>query len=103
MLQQIADWIVEIIHTVWNWATGEINSLINLPWDILPVWKWYLAVLGAIVVAGLLLWAIYLMFEAFQSLFMALGQLLYRLFYALPQLLAAGVVAYGVLFVIRSF
>lgn len=103
MFKDLVDWVFGLISRLWSWATKEINSLVNLPWSELPVWKWYLAVMGLSIVVGLLAWAVYSMWEAIRRLFLALGGLLYSFFLVLPQVLAAGLVAYLTLFIIQKF
>ncbi len=103
MLKDFVQWVFEFIGRIWSWATSQIRELLDLPWSDLPAWKWYIAVVGLAIVLGLLVWAVYSMWEALRSLFIALGELLYSFFLVLPQILAAGIVAYLILYVIQKF
>lgn len=103
MVQNVVNWLVYYIRLAWNWTVGEVSAFANLPWSTLPAWKWYLAVVVGIGIAGLLAWSLFNMWEAISRVLRALVELLYAFVLVLPYVVGAGAMAFTVLYVIRNF
>jgi hypothetical protein len=93
--QRLAAVIWQVLQFIWNWSFGQIVRMFQMPFNDLPLWKQVLFVLviGAMAyflftVAKDLLWAV-------QSVLRAIVGLIAALIAMLPQIVWAGLIAFG--------
>lgn len=101
-MQQGISAIFKFIQLVWAWSVGQITSLMSVSWQSWPLWKQVLLVL----VAAGVVWALYRaameLWEAGARVLTAFATLLIALVNTLPNILIAGVVALGGVWVLNN-
>jgi hypothetical protein len=102
-LQQGISAIFRFVQLIWIWSVEQIARVIDAPWGAWPLWK---QVVGVIVVAAVV-WAIYKagmeLFEAGERVLAAFATLLGVLVKTLPQVVLAGLVALGGVWLLNNF
>jgi hypothetical protein len=98
LLKFLQEGIAAIFHftqLIWTWSVDQISKLMAVPWLEWPLWKQILLVL---ILAGVV-WALYSvareLFYAAVAILAAFARLLGALVQTLPQVLLAGVIALG--------
>jgi len=95
--------IFRFVQTIWTWSVGQIAKVVEAPWQSWPLWKQILLVL---VVAGVI-WALYKagkeLLEAGERTLSAFAALLAALVRTLPQVVLAGLIALGGVWLLNNF
>jgi hypothetical protein len=100
--QQIAGLIWQALQFIWSWSFGQVVTMFQLPFNTLPVWKQGLFVL-VIVSLGYLFHKVSKdLLKAVQSVVGAVVGLVAALLSMLPQIVWAGLIAFGGAWVITN-
>jgi hypothetical protein len=95
MAQKLVSVIWQVLQFVWNWSFGQIVKMFQMPFNTLPLWKQVLFVL----VIGALAYFFYKiakdLLKAVQSVLGAIVGLVSALIAMLPQIVWAGLIAFG--------
>jgi hypothetical protein len=101
-LQQGISAIFRFVQLIWTWSVGQITRVVESPWQSWPLWK---QVLLLIVVAAVV-YALYKagteLFEAGERTLAAFAGLLGALVKTLPQVMVAGLIALGGVWVLNN-
>jgi len=101
-LQQGIAAIFRFVQMIWTWTVGQITSLTKVPWQDWPFWKQILLVL----VIGGVIWALYKaakeLWEAGERILGAFAALLGVLVKTLPNVIVAGLIALGGVWVLNN-
>jgi hypothetical protein len=101
--QRLAAVIWQVLQFIWNWSFGQVVKMFQLPFNGLPLWKQVLFVL----VVGALAYFLYKiandLLKAVQSVLAAIVGLISALIAMLPQIVWAGLIAFGGAWVITNF
>lgn len=102
-LQQGISAIFRFVQMIWTWSVGQISRVLDSPWQSWPLWK---QVLLLIVVAAVV-YALYKagteLFEAGERTLAAFAGLLGALVKTLPQVVLAGLIALGGVWLLNNF
>jgi hypothetical protein len=102
-VQQGVSAIFRFVQMIWTWSVGQITKVVEAPWQSWPLWKQVLLVL---VVAGVI-WALYKagkeLLEAGERTLAAFAALLGALVRTLPQVVLAGLIALGGVWLLNNF
>jgi hypothetical protein len=100
--QRLAAVIWQVLQFIWNWSFGQIVKMFQLPFNNLPIWKQVIFVL----VIGALAYFLYKvakdLLKAVQSVLGAIVGLISALIHMLPQIVWAGLIAFGGAWVITT-
>ena len=100
--QRLAAVIWQVLQFIWNWSFGQIVKMFQLPFNNLPIWKQVIFVL----VIGALAYFLYKvakdLLKAVQSVLGAIVELISALIDMLPQIVWAGLIAFGGAWVITT-
>ena len=100
--QRLAAVIWQVLQFIWNWSFGQIVKMFQLPFNGLPIWKQVLFVL----VIGALVYFMYKiakdLLKTVQSVLGAIVGLISALIHMLPQIVYAGLIAFGGAWVITT-
>jgi hypothetical protein len=100
--QRLAAVIWQVLQFIWNWSFGQIVKMFQLPFNGLPLWKQviFVLVIGAL---GYFLYTIAKdLLKAVQSVLGAIVGLISALIGMLPQIVWAGLIAFGGAWVITT-
>ena len=100
--QRLAGVIWQVLQFIWNWSFGQVVKMFQMPFNNLPLWK---QVLFVVVVAALAYFLYKLakdLLKAVQSVLRAIVGLISALIAMLPQIVYAGLVAFGGAWVITN-
>ena len=101
--QRLAAVIWQVLQFVWNWSFGQIVKMFQVPFSNLPIWKQILFIL-VVAALGYFLYKIAKdLLKAVQSVLGAIVGLISALIAMLPQIVWAGMVAFGGAWVITNF
>src|SRR5215510_12498953 len=101
--QRLAGVIWQVLQFIWNWSFGHVVKMFQMPLSNLPIWKQVLFVL-VIAALGYFLFKIAKdLLKAVQSVLGAIVGLISALIAMLPQIVWAGMVAFGGAWVITNF
>jgi hypothetical protein len=102
-LQQGIAAIFRFVQMIWTWSVDQISRVIDSPWQSWPLWKQLLLLL----VVGAVVWAIYKaaleLFRAGEQVLAAFATLLGVLVRTLPQVVLAGLIALGGVWILNNF
>ncbi len=100
--QQLAAVIWQVLQFIWNWSFGQIVKMFQLPFNSMPLWKQVIFVL-VIAALGYFLYKIAKdLLKAVQSVLGAIVELISALIGMLPQIVWAGLIAFGGAWVITT-
>jgi hypothetical protein len=94
-LQQGIAAIFHFAELIWTWSVDQISRLVAVPWQDWPLWKQLLLVIIIVAVLGSLYRVGWALFEAATTILAAFAGLLAVLVQTLPQVLMAGIIALG--------
>jgi hypothetical protein len=101
-LQQGISAIFRFVQTIWQWSVTQITTLTRVPWHDWPFWK---QILLAVVIGGVI-WALYKaakeLWEAGERTLGAFASLLGVLVKTLPNVVLAGLIALGGVWVLNN-
>ena len=93
--QRLAAVIWQVLQFIWNWSFGQVVNMFQMPFNTLPLWKQVLFVL-VIAALGYILYKIAKdLLKAVQSVLGAIVGLISALIAMLPQIVWAGLIAFG--------
>jgi len=100
--QRFAGVVWQALHFIWNWSFGQVVTMFQLPFNELPMWKQGL--FGLVIVAlGYLFHKVSKdLLKAVQSVIGAIVGLATALMTLLPQIVWAGLIAFGGAWVITN-
>jgi len=101
--QQLVSVIWQVLQFIWNWSFGQIVGMFQMPFNNLPLWKQILFVLVIAAMAYFLYKVAKDLLRAVQSVLGAIVGLVSALIAMLPQIVVAGLIAFGGAWVIRHF
>lgn len=94
--------IFRFVLAIWTWAAEQVGNLALLPWQPWPPWKLVvLAIIGFFVVRQLY-YAIWEIWQAGEKILQALATLMGVLIKTVPQILIAGLIALGGIWLLSS-
>jgi hypothetical protein len=102
LLQQALIAILRVIGSVWTWAAAQIQHLTTVPWQSWPLWKQVVLVL----IAAAILYALFKVagefWAASERIVAGFAGLFTAFFRTLPTVFAAGLLAFGGLWVLAN-
>ena len=101
-LQQGIAAIFKFIQLVWTWSIGQITLVANSPWQNLPLWKLVLLVLVLAAVVFALFKVAKELWQAGAHVLAAFAALLGVFVRTLPQVVVAGLIAMGGVWLINN-
>lgn len=93
--QRLAAVIWQVLQFIWNWSFGQIVRMFQMPFNDLPLWKQVLFVLVIGAMAYFLFTVAKDLLRAVQSVLRAIVGLIAALIAMLPQIVWAGLIAFG--------
>lgn len=102
-LQQGIAAIFKFVQLVWTWSIGQITQVASAPWQNWPFWKQALLVLVLAAVVFALFKVAKELWEAGERVLAAFAALLGVFVRTMPQVVIAGLVAMGGLWLINNF
>jgi hypothetical protein len=100
--QQLASVIWQVLQFIWNWSFGQIVRMFQMPFNSLPLWKQILYVLVIAAMAYFLYKVAKDLLKAVQSVLGAIVGLISALIAMLPQIVWAGLIAFGGAWIITN-
>jgi hypothetical protein len=93
--QQLSSVIWQVLQFIWNWSFGQIVRMFQMPFNSLPLWKQVIYVLVIAAIAYFLYKIFRDLLKAVQSVLGAIVSLISALIAMLPQIVWAGLIAFG--------
>jgi hypothetical protein len=94
--------IFKFVQLIWTWSVDQIEVLTRVPWQSWPLWKQVVLVL---IIAGVV-WALFKvaqeLWQAGERILGAFAALLGVLVHTLPNVILAGVIALGGVWVLNN-
>jgi hypothetical protein len=100
--QQLSAVIWQVLQFIWNWSFGQIVRMFQMPFNSLPLWKQIIYVLVIVAIAYFLYKIFKDLLKAVQSVLGAIVSLISALIAMLPQIVWAGLIAFGGAWVITT-
>jgi hypothetical protein len=100
--QQLSSVIWQVLQFIWNWSFGQIVRMFQMPFNSLPLWKQVIYVLVIAAIAYFLYKIFRDLLKAVQSVLGAIVSLISALIAMLPQIVWAGLIAFGGAWVITT-
>jgi hypothetical protein len=101
--QRLAAVIWQVLQFIWNWSFGQIVKMFQMPFNNLTIWKQVLFVLVVAALGYFLFKIAKDLLKAVQSVLGAIVGLISALIAMLPQIVWAGLVAFGGAWIITNF
>lgn len=95
VMQELAGVIWQALQYLWNWSFGQVLVMFQLPFNTLPLWKQALFALVIVALGYLVNKVSKDLLKAVQSVVGALVGLVSALIGMLPQIVWAGLIAFG--------
>src|SRR5204862_4947498 len=100
--QRLAGVIWQVLQFIWNWSFGQIVTMFQVPFNNLPLWKQVLFVVVIAALAYFLYKVAKDLLKAVQSVLGAIVGLISALIAMLPQIVYAGLIAFGGAWIITT-
>jgi hypothetical protein len=102
IIGRLASLIWQAMQVLWGWSFGQVVNMLQLPFDSLPVWKQviFISVIVSLVYLGHKVARDLL--KAVQTMVGAIVGLIAAFFFMLPQIVWAGLIAFGGAWVIMN-
>ena len=100
--QRLAGVVWQVLQFIWNWSFGQIVKMFQVPFNSLPLWKQVLFALVLSALAYLLYKVAKDLLKAVQSVLGAIVGFVSALIGMLPQIVYAGLIAFGGAWVITN-
>lgn len=100
--QQLSSVIWQVLQFIWNWSFGQIVRMFQMPFNSLPLWKQVVYVLVIAAMVYFLYKVAKDLLKAVQSVLGAIVGLISALIAMLPQIVWAGLIAFGGAWVITN-
>jgi ABC-type arginine transport system permease subunit len=101
-LQQGIAAIFRFVQLIWTWSIGQITQVVQSPWQSWPLWKQVLLVLVLAAVVFALFKVAKELWEAGERVLAAFATLLGVFVRTLPQVVVAGLIAMGGVWLINN-
>ena len=101
-LQQGIAAIFKFVQLIWTWSIGQITQVVQSPWQNWPLWKQALLVLVLAAVVFALFKVAKELWEAGERVLAAFATLLGVFVRTLPQVVVAGLIAMGGVWLINN-
>lgn len=101
-LQQGIAAIFRFVQLIWTWSIGQISQVLHSPWQNWPLWKQVLLVLVLAAVVFALFKVAKELWEAGERVLAAFATLLGVFVRTLPQVVVAGLIAMGGVWLINN-
>jgi hypothetical protein len=101
-LQQGIAAIFKFVQLVWTWSIGQITQVAHSPWQNWPLWKQVLLVLVLAAIVFALFKVAKELWEAGERVLTAFAALLGAFVRTLPQVVVAGLIAMGGVWLINN-
>jgi hypothetical protein len=101
-LQQGIAAIFRFVQLIWTWSIGQITQVVQSPWQSWPFWKQVLLVLVLAAVVFALFKVAKELWDAGQRVLAAFATLLGVFVRTLPQVVVAGLIAMGGVWLINN-
>jgi hypothetical protein len=102
VVQRLAGVIWQALEFLWSWSFGQVVTMFQLPFNTLPPWKQVLFVLVIVSLVYLVHKVSKDLIKAVQSVVGAVVGLVSALIHLLPQIMWAGLIAFGGAWVITN-
>ena len=102
MAQKLVSVIWQVLQFVWNWSFGQIVKMFQMPFNNLPLWKQVLFVVVIAALAYFLYKVAKDLLKAVQHVLGAIVGLISALIAMLPQIVYAGLIAFGGAWIITN-
>ena len=100
--QRLVAVIWQVLQFIWNWSFGQVFKMFQMPFNNLPLWKQVLFVI-VIAALGYFLYKVAKdLLKAVQSVLGAIVGLVSALIAMLPQIVYAGLIAFGGAWIITN-
>lgn len=100
-LQQGIAAIFKFLQLIWTWSFGQIVAVFSSDWQALPIWKIVVLIVALAAIAYILYRAALVLWSGVVALFQAFVSLLSTFVSVLPQIVIAGLIAFGAGYVIQ--
>ncbi|MFN3622918.1 MAG: hypothetical protein ACK4TP_02555 [Hyphomicrobium sp.] len=100
-LQQGIAAIFKFLQLIWTWSFGQIVAVFSSDWQALPIWKIVVLIVALAAIAYILYRAALVLWSGVVALFQAFVALLSTFVSVLPQIVIAGLIAFGAGYVIQ--
>jgi len=100
--QRLVAVIWQVLQFIWNWSFGQVVKMFQMPFNNLPLWKQVLFVIVVAALAYFLYKVAKDLLKAVQSVLGAIVGLVSALIAMLPQIVYAGLVAFGGAWIITN-
>ena len=101
--QRLAAVIWQVLQFIWNWSLGQVVKMFQMSFNNLPVWKQVLFVVVIAALAYFLYKVAKDLLKAVQHVLGAIVGLISALIAMLPQIVYAGLIAFGGAWMITNF
>jgi hypothetical protein len=101
-LQQGIAAIFKFVQLIWTWSLGQVTQVLQSPWQSWPLWKQILLVVVAAAIVFALFKVAKELWEAAERVLVAFATLLGAFIRTLPQVVVAGLIALGGLWLINN-
>jgi ABC-type arginine transport system permease subunit len=101
-LQQGIAAIFKFVQMVWTWSIGQVSQIASSPWQSWPFWKQALMVVVLAAVVFALFKVARELWEAAERVLAAFAALLAAFVRTLPQVVVAGLIAMGGMWLINN-
>jgi hypothetical protein len=100
--QQLTSVIWQVLRFIWDWSFGQIVGMFQMSFSSLPLWKQIIYVLVIAAMVYFLYKVAKDLLKAIQSVLGAIVGLISALIAMLPQIVWAGLIAFGGAWIIRN-
>jgi hypothetical protein len=100
--QRLSAVIWQVLQFIWNWSFGQVVKMFQLSFNGLPLWKQVLFVIVIAALAYFLYKVAKDLLKAMQSVLGAIVGLISALIAMLPQIVYAGLIAFGGAWIITN-
>jgi hypothetical protein len=101
-LQQGIAAIFKFVQLIWTWSLGQVTQVLQSPWQSWPLFKQILLVIVAAAIVFALFKVAKELWEAAERVLVAFATLLGAFIRTLPQVVVAGLIAMGGIWLINN-
>jgi hypothetical protein len=102
IMGRLASLIWDALQVLWGWSFGQVVNIFQLPFDALPVWKQVIFILVIVALVYLGHKVARDLLKAVQTMLGAIVGLIAAFIIMLPQIVWAGLIAFGGAWVIMN-
>jgi hypothetical protein len=101
-LQQGITAVVKFVQLIWTWSLGQVTQVVQSPWQSWPLWRQALL----LVVVAAIIYALFKvakeLWEAGERVLVAFATLIGAFIRTLPQVVIAGLIAMGGIWLVNN-